>query len=328
MRALGAMGIGASLIFASTACSGSEGGTNQDGDLVKFAVGVPSPNLSFFPLYVGQAEGQFADVGLEVELQAVTVGSTGMAALESGSLKAYAGLLDSAVSAIAAGGKYSVISAVKTQNDYTIVAQPEITKVEDLKGKKIAIQGPGNGTELQTKWLLDEVGVGAENATYVAVGGSSDRIAALLAGQVDATITFAPGNFQAIAEGMNNLAEMSDYIEDFPGVVLTTGNGLLESDSEVLSDFLSAMYASSQWIYDNPAKALELAKKTLPWEPAIVEAAFAQYVEHEWWATADTASVSDATVQWAIDLSNTYSNDQISVTPADVLDMSLIRPKS
>lgn len=322
-RGIGAVGLSASMVFAATACA-SGGSTAEEGSLVKFAVGVPSPNLSFFPLYVGQKEGQFADAGLDVDLLAVTVGSTGMAALESGSLDAYAGLLDSAVSAIAAGGNYSVISAVKTQNDYTIVAQPEIANVEDLKGKKIAVQGPGNGTELQTKWLLDEIGVGSDSATYVAVGGSSDRIAALLAGQVDATITFAPGNFEAVSAGMHIIAEMSDYIEDFPGVVLTAGDRQLESDGERMSDFLHAMYASSQWIYDNPVEALELAKETLGWDPEIVEEAFAQYLEHKWWATAENAVVDERVVQFAVDLANTYSDDQISVTADDVLDMTHI----
>lgn len=322
-RGIGALGVSVSLLVAATACS-TGGGPAEEGALTKFAVGVPSPNLSFFPLYVGQSQGQFADVGLEVELLAVTVGSTGMAGLEQGGLDAYAGLLDSSISAIAAGGQYSVISAVKTQNDYTIVAQPAITSVEDLMGKKIAVQGPGNGTELQTKWLLDEVGVGSDSATYVAVGGSSDRIAALLAGQVDATITFAPGNFQAVAEGMHIVAEMSDYVEDYPGVVLTAGNRLLDSDGNRVSDFLQATYESSQWIYDNPEEGLELAKRTMGWDPDIVEEAFAQYLENKWWATAETAAVPDSAVEFAIDLSNTYSDDTISITAQDVLDMTHI----
>jgi NitT/TauT family transport system substrate-binding protein len=71
---------------------------------------------------------------------------------------------------------------------HILIARPGFKKLTDFKGKKIGVSGLGSAPHIILREALSQAGMNPDrDVTTLAVGGSGDRLAALIAGTVDAT---------------------------------------------------------------------------------------------------------------------------------------------
>ena len=74
---------------------------------------------------------------------------------------------------------------------YAVVSSPGIDGIADLDGQAIATSGPGGFNGMLFRYMISQEGLTPEDDVAVMpVGGSSERAAALMAGQVQATIVY------------------------------------------------------------------------------------------------------------------------------------------
>ena len=73
-----------------------------------------------------------------------------------------------------------------------LIVRPEIKRPEDLAGKRLAISRFGSSSETSAKLSLEKAGVKPDSVTLIQLGGVSVRQAALMAGQVQATVLSDP----------------------------------------------------------------------------------------------------------------------------------------
>jgi NitT/TauT family transport system substrate-binding protein len=98
--------------------------------------------------------------------------------------------------------------------NFWLVAQPEIRSVNDLRGKAIAISSLGSATELTTREIFKRHGLDPfRDVTFVAVGASPERLAALNSRAVHATVLSPPVNFKAVEMGYRKLATTTEYMK-------------------------------------------------------------------------------------------------------------------
>jgi len=72
-----------------------------------------------------------------------------------------------------------------------VVSSPGIDGIADLEGQAIATSGPGGFNGMRFRYMIRQEGLTPEDDVAVMpVGGSSERAAALMAGQVQATIVY------------------------------------------------------------------------------------------------------------------------------------------
>ncbi len=113
---------------------------------------------------------------------------------------------------------------------------------------------------------LEKLGVKPELTQIIQVGGVSTRQAALLAGQVDATILSDPQATAATKSGMKLMVDLSDSKWGFPRYChncFMAKRSYLESNREQASNFIKAIIEGLYLMKRDKALAVRLIKKYL-----------------------------------------------------------------
>lgn len=197
-------------------CStGTSSNSPTDGTSAEpYTVNVGIMNLAMFaPLYIADAKGYFTDEGIKLNLQTVASGQDAIPLASTGKLDVVvAGFSAGMFNAINEGLDIKVVGsmAVSTGDPQAtgthLVAEPPITTVAQLKGKKVGAAGGAGGTgALITALALETAGLTLNDVTIVNLA-NADMPAALANGGIDAALLAAPFSFNAMNAGANSIA--------------------------------------------------------------------------------------------------------------------------
>ncbi|WP_210602544.1 ABC transporter substrate-binding protein [Brevibacterium oceani] len=304
-------------VSVTTGCGGENTGSESS-----VTVATSSNGLSFLPIMVAEENGYYKDAGLNVTQTSVKGGSTGLSALAGGSAQFYAGLPESLISASAAGSEAKIISALTQTNDYKIVSSSGIDSLSQLSGKKFGMLNEGNGTDVQPKQVLDDAGVGSESVQFIASGSVSDRLSALEAGQIDATILNTPFEFQAEEAGFNTIADLSDEVDDYPAQVIMSGTKTLEDKPETVKEFLKATNKATKFINENPDEVTQIAVESTGIEKNLVQKGLKEFISTKHYS--ESGEVSDEGLEWASKTLSNYTDQNIPADLDDLVDLSYL----
>lgn len=95
--------------------------------------------------------------------------------------------LPDTIKAIQMGVPLKVLMFANMRMEYVQIGQPGITKVTDLKGKKVAFHAIGSGTEILPKELVKAAGMKLEDVEWITLPESPNRAAAMAAKRIDST---------------------------------------------------------------------------------------------------------------------------------------------
>ncbi len=127
--------------------------------------------------------------------------------------------------------------------DYFLVARPSIKSAEELKGKKIAIGTPAGTASLAAYVGLDYLGLvpRRDNITLLGVGAPADRLAALLAGGVDA-MSVSPDVAQAATnQGYTVLLDLAKENVPFQSSGLVTSRKFMRLSPQLVENVAKAI---------------------------------------------------------------------------------------
>jgi len=131
----------------------------------------------------------FEKHGLDVDVVLIESGTTTIQALVAGETQIAMGGGTVAVSSAIAGGDLISIASLESRLPYGLLAQKEIKTLEQLKGKRHAISRFGSIADLGSRLILQRFGlVPDKDITFLQIGGTSTRLAALSNRTVDSTI--------------------------------------------------------------------------------------------------------------------------------------------
>jgi NitT/TauT family transport system substrate-binding protein len=232
----------------------------------KIRTATPSGSLNYLSLYVAREKGIFKDEGFENEI-VVIPGPTGIAALLSGDVD-YSGAGGSGMRAAVKGAPLKAIMFQTEKVTWYLAATPEIGKVSDLKGQKIAIGAIGDTLDTLVTTLVKRNGLNASDILRVAMGPSPiTRISAVKSGAVQATALDPMSAVVAEKEGLHILTYLGDLFPfPFQGF-LTTDKKIAENPSQV-KRWLRAMMRSLMFIRANPDESADIAMRSLKFKNA------------------------------------------------------------
>jgi ABC-type nitrate/sulfonate/bicarbonate transport system substrate-binding protein len=165
------------------------------------------------PFLLEKDLGFFRQMDLTPEFILVRGGSVSTRGLMAGNFD-YVHGLGSVTDAIIRGRQPLKVVLTTSIIHLSIIAQPNIHSLSDLKGKVIGISAPGSNTDLTVRKIFKQHGLDpGRDATLVGVGASRERFVALTSGVVQATVLSPPFNFRAMKMGYRKLADASDYIK-------------------------------------------------------------------------------------------------------------------
>lgn len=149
---------------------------------------------------------------------------------------------------------------------YAIVSTPGVDTIADLKDKSIGTSGPGGFNGMLFRYILKQNDLEPEvDVAIVPVGGSSERAAAIMAGQVNATVVFIDNWLALEAQGAN--AQLLGYVADIvPGLssrAIFAEREYLEANEDLATAIACANLEANHWIGSSKEGFVEYAMKNV-----------------------------------------------------------------
>ena len=226
--------------------------------LVRF--GLAARSTTSMPFFVAKERGFFRDEGLEAELIVMQAIQTIQATL--GNSTQFASATGSAVSAAVRGADIRVIMAVTDRPSFDLIVQPNITSVQQLRGKKIGTGGVGSLAEILTRQILIANGVRPEEVAILATGPSHVTYMALKSKVIDAAPLQMPLTFTAQDEGFRKLVDAGSVYRTVQGGLAATKTMLTEQPA-LVTKVVRAMLRATRLIKSDRNYAIDFIKG--PW---------------------------------------------------------------
>ncbi|HXV81097.1 MAG TPA: ABC transporter substrate-binding protein, partial [Candidatus Binatia bacterium] len=236
----------------------------------------------------------------------------------------FASATGSAVASAVRGADMRVILAVTDKPSFDLIVQPDITSVQQLKGKKIGTGGVGSLAEILARRILIANNVRPEEVAILATGPSHVTYAALKAKVIDAAPLQMPLTFTAQDEGFRKLVSAADVYRSVQGGLATTKTMLTEQP-ELVTKVVRAMLRAMHLIKNDRTYAINFLKG--PWvdigkDPDKIAA---RVYEIAGPAILDDGAVSEEIQRQMIADASQRVKPKQPVLPEQVFDFSIVR---
>ena len=203
------------------------------------------------------ARGFAEKQGLKLDILQIKADQIGLKALLAGELDSYEGGPGGAIVAAARGADLKILGCHWPSLVHGLFAREPAARVEDLRGKNIAISAPGALPDLLIRAVLDKHGLSASDVKFANMGSDTDRYKALTVGIVDAAIVsteylpIAPANVKLLATGR-------EVLPNFMRVcMISSGKALADKPDEAVR-FLAAEISALRYAVGNRDEEIKL----------------------------------------------------------------------
>jgi ABC-type nitrate/sulfonate/bicarbonate transport system substrate-binding protein len=207
----------------------------------EFTVGFTSVGLSSAPFLAAleklRGEGYTIEAPELAESELVTEG------VASGQFAFGSGANNAVLTAIEAGANLKAVVA-RVNNEWTMYARTDITDCAGLAGKRLAIHSEGAVSTAMVRNYVETTCPGTE-PQYVVIPGSPNRLAALLADQIDASPLELSDSITVDNEASDRYHLLSSFAADLPDLQTTS------------------IYVNGKFADENPGTVLALVKAVI-----------------------------------------------------------------
>ncbi len=203
-------------------------------------VGIPGLSAEFAPVWAANDRGLLKKYGFESEIIAMQ-GGTQLAQAVIGASIPIAVMGGAYLTAAVRGADLVMIATHMDKFPYSLIVKPNIKRVEDLKGTKLAISRFGSSRAAGLRVALQKLGLNPDkDVTILQVGGQTERFAALKGGTVDGTVVIPPLSGAAQRLGYNALINMTELGIPYPQEGVVVSRQMIGSRRETIIRFLKA----------------------------------------------------------------------------------------
>ena len=185
------------------------------------SIGIGPGTLGHIPLVVAKEKDYFREEGIRLELIQIKAGLNVPAMIEGG--LDYSGIMGIPINAALQGMKFKILM-VNSSLAMDLIVQPDIKSVQELRGKRLAVDSLGVYSHTIAEEILARNGVNPREVTFMAMGSTPLRLAALQSKSVQATMLGVPQNLLAEELGFTRLVSAQEVVN-----LPQTGVATLES---------------------------------------------------------------------------------------------------
>lgn len=225
-------------------------------------VGVPLFPTVSYPVFIAQERGFFEKNGLKGEIIRINSEPTTYQALISGDIDATSGAPTGLVQSNLQGVPVVSLGSWDNFVSYTMIAREKIDDLSELKGKKIGINRLGGKSSLVLRVMLEDAGLNtSKDVTLLQLGGSQERLAALIRGGIDA----APVDF-AFEPKMKQMGFhlVTGKKTPFMNGPITITVASLKANRNKWVRFVKAYLEATQYMIANKRGSIDVLKRIIP----------------------------------------------------------------
>jgi NitT/TauT family transport system substrate-binding protein len=214
-----------------------------------------------------------------------------------------------------------VIFSTAEKQMFSLVVQPEIKTVENLKGKVVAISSFGGTQHLVTAATLRAVGIDPDrDVKMINVGNESVRVEHLRSKQIQAAMINPPISVMMKKEGFRLLLHAADYV-DLPLTGLGATTKKLKDNPEQVRRVLKALNESLQFIRANRKETIAIFARWLKIDTDIAADTYDVAVR----VLSADGTATDKAIVASIEEAKDAGKIKGTFTPRDVSDFSFVR---
>jgi NitT/TauT family transport system substrate-binding protein len=224
-------------------------------------IGVPLFPTVSYPVFIAQEKGIFEKNGIKAEIIRINSEPTTYQALISGDIDATSGAPTGLVQSNIQGVPVVSLGSWDNLVSYTMATREKIDDLAQLRGKKVGINRLGGKSSLILRVMLEDAGLNtSKDVTLLQLGGSQERLAALIRGGIDA----APVDFVFEPK----MKQMGFYLvagrkTPFMNGPITVTVAALKANRAKWVRFVKAYLEATQYMTNNREGSMEVLKKII-----------------------------------------------------------------
>ncbi len=234
----------------------------------------------------------------------------------------YGATIANFIGAAKGGLPVRVVMAIMDGLDHVLVANANIKRVEDLKGKNIGISSFGGAPHNEMVIILRKYGMNPDrDVTFLQIGGGATRYTALESGSIHATMLVPPMNKVAREKGFNEILYFNEIMKVPLSGLSVHVDKIKESPQEIVK-VIKALLTSVDFIRANKSEILEFLEKN--WgikDPAVREGFYGDMLG----LYSRTGIVSDETIANVIRFTQATRKTQENISVSDITDWTFAK---
>jgi NitT/TauT family transport system substrate-binding protein len=204
--------------------------------------------------------------GLKIEISQFKDDQLALKSLIAGELDSFEGGPQGVFAANAKGGDVKLLGCHWIVVPHGIYANEKIARVQDLKGKQIAVSAPNSMPDMLARSALAKFGVADTEVKLAAVGGDNERYQALIGGVVDAAVI--SNEYQPVApKNIHLLVAGREAVPNFLRVcMVSTAKKLAERGDDAVK-FLAAEMSALRYALSHREETIALTRQIINAKP-------------------------------------------------------------
>ncbi|HXF76806.1 MAG TPA: ABC transporter substrate-binding protein, partial [Methylomirabilota bacterium] len=178
------------------------------------------------------------------------------------------------------GHNLVLVAAVENYYDQIVFARPNITRLEQLKGKAFGVSGFGSATHYASIILMKHLKLEPKDLALIPTGADAERLAALSTGKIDATFFSSSAAPTARKAGFNELLQIADLGVEVQGNGFATSRSYIQTNRDIVKNALKGFVEAIYFIYAHKKEAQKVfAKYMRTNDPAVLEESYEGYIK-------------------------------------------------
>jgi NitT/TauT family transport system substrate-binding protein len=265
------------LIFVLSAFIYAQAAQGQD--LKKIKIGYPAISYNQIHIWVAKDAGLFRKHGLDAEIIFFRGGQMATQALVAGDPPIVN--IGTVVQAGLQGHDLVLIGSSENAYNYSVVARPGTARIEQLKGKRLGVSGFGSASHNASLILLKKFHLEPnKDVALVVAGPTSDRLGAVDAGRIDATLLTPSELPRSRKQGLVEVYDLADLGIEVQGNGFATSRSFIKNQRDTVLSALKGYVEAIHYIHRNRDETRKIVAKYLRLtDPEVLDATYTAFVK-------------------------------------------------
>jgi ABC-type nitrate/sulfonate/bicarbonate transport system substrate-binding protein len=232
--------------------------------------------IQYADIYAAIEKGLFKDQQIEVALTASsnspgTLLISGAAQISSG---------QPTVTYVADAQGADLVAIYSPASTYEVwVAKPGVAGPQHLAGKTIGVFSLQDLDVVYTRQMMQQVGLKPASYTLLATGPTNNKLAAVVAGHVDAAPLYPPANFVAQQQGLVEIFNTTQLTFGQVPTFYVVRRGWAEQHKVGVINLIRALNKAHDWLFNpaNKSQVIEILAKYTAMAPELVAKSYDLY---------------------------------------------------
>ncbi|MBI2535229.1 MAG: ABC transporter substrate-binding protein [Deltaproteobacteria bacterium] len=224
-------------------------------------ISLPGPgNIQHLAYAVGREKKFYEEMGISnAQIVVLRGNAINVQALVSGTVH-FSSAFGPAMQTMFRGEQLRILVQIFNQVPFGLITRPEIKRLEDLRGMKIAVTFGGSTYSL-LQALFAKHGLPVNFADYINIPDNASKVLALQQGRVVAAFMAPPTDQPLLKGGFKRLVYGGDEFKDVPFSALLATAKTIREEPDLTERMVKAVVKSLYWIRANREGSIDIIMK-------------------------------------------------------------------